>query len=75
MIKIQQTLACACANPNLVEVVTVADVDAEKRVDGSLVQTLKLKFGNKVTFLFRLGAQGLVKILKLKIRRDYEAEL
>ena len=69
------TLAFENANSKLVEVATVADVDAEKRVDGSLVQTLKLKFGNKVTFLFRLGAQGLVQILKLKIRRDYEAEL
>ena len=69
------TLFCEYANSKLVEVATVADVDAEKRVDGSLVQTLKLKFGNKVTFLFRLGAQGLVQILKLKIRRDYEAEL
>ena len=33
-----------------VEVVTVADVDAEKRVDDSLMQILKLNFGNKVTF-------------------------
>ena len=43
----------------LVEVVT-ADVaiavDAEKRVNDSLVQIWKLKFGNKVNFLFRLGA-------------------
>ena len=31
------TLACEDANSKLVEVVTVADVDAEKRVDGSLV--------------------------------------
>ena len=38
LIKIQQTLACACANPNLVEVVTVADVDDEHRVGNSLLQ-------------------------------------
>ena len=43
------TLACEDVNSklveNLVEVVTVADVDAEKYVDYSLVQILKLKIG------------------------------
>ena len=34
--------------------VTVDDVDAEKRVDIILVQILKLKFGHKTKFLFRL---------------------
>ena len=48
------TLAYKDANPKLVEVVTVADVDAKKRVDDSLVQIWKLKFGHKVKFLFRL---------------------
>ena len=48
------TLACEDANSKLVEVVTVDDVDAEKRVDNSLVQILKLKFGHKTKFLFRL---------------------
>ena len=33
-----------------------ADVDAEKRVDESLVQTWKLKFGHKVIFLFGVSA-------------------
>ena len=42
---IDVTLACDTANSKLVEVVTVADVDAGKRVDVSLVQILKLKFG------------------------------
>ena len=37
------TLACGDANSKLVEVVTVADVDAKKRADGSLVQIWKLK--------------------------------
>ena len=41
------TLACEYANSKLVEVATVADVDAEKRVDDSLVQIWKLKFGHK----------------------------
>ena len=48
------TLACEDANSKLTEVVTVADVDAEKRVDNSLVQILKLKFGHKTKFLFKL---------------------
>ena len=48
-------------------VVTVVDVDAEKRVDNSLVQIWKVKFGYKVKFLFRLWAQGLVKILSLSL--------
>ena len=39
------TLACEDANSELVDVVTIADVDAEKRVDGSLVEILKLSFG------------------------------
>ena len=38
----------------LADVVTVADVDAEKCVNDSLVQIWKLKFGLKVKFLFRL---------------------
>ena len=44
------TLACEDANSKLVEVVTVADVDAEKRVDDSLVQIWKMKLGQKVNF-------------------------
>ena len=38
------TLACEDDKSKLVEVVTVADVDAEKRVDMCLVQICKLKF-------------------------------
>ena len=51
------TLACEDANSALVEVVTVADVDAEKHVDDSLMQILKLKFGNKVTFFQTLSTR------------------
>ena len=51
---IDVTLASEDANLELVEVVAVADVDAEKCVDDSLVQTWKLKFSHKVKFLFRL---------------------
>ena len=48
------TLACEDVNSMLVEVVKVADVDAKKRVDDSLVQIWKLKFGHKIYFLSRL---------------------
>ena len=42
------TLACEDANSKLVDVITDADVDDEKRVEDSLVQIWKLKFGYKV---------------------------
>ena len=48
------TLACKDANSKLVEVITVADVDAQKSVDDSLVQVQMLKFGHKINFLSRL---------------------
>ena len=51
---IDVTLACEDANSKLVEVVRVADVDAEKCVDDSLVQIWKLSFGHKAKLLFRL---------------------
>ena len=50
---IEVTLACEDSNPKLVEIVTVADVDVQKRVEDSLMQLWKLKFGHKVKFLFR----------------------
>ena len=67
------TLAFEDANSKLVEVDTVADVDDEDRIGNSLLQIWKLRFGYKVKLLFRLRAQGLVKILKLKLRKDFEA--
>ena len=65
------TLACEDGNSKLVEVVTV-----EKRVDNSLVQIWKVKFGHIVKFLFTLITrfQGLVKILKLKFCHYYATE-
>ena len=48
---IDLALAREDANSNLVDVGTVADVDAEKRVDDSFVQVQKLKFCHKVNFL------------------------
>ena len=65
------TLACEDANSKLVDVVTVADVADEDHVENSLLQIQELRFGHKGQNLFRLRAQGLVKILKL--RKDFEA--
>ena len=69
---IDVTLACEDANLKLVDVVTVADDD---RVGNNLLQIWKLRFGQKANLLLRLWAQGLVKILKLKLRQDLEAEV
>ena len=48
------TLACKNANSKLVEVVTVADVDAEDHVGNSLLQIWELTFGPKAKLLFRV---------------------
>ena len=48
------SLACEDGNSKLVEVVTVVEVDDEKHVDNSLVQTWRVNFGHKVKFLFGL---------------------
>ena len=68
---IDVTLACEHAYSKLVEVVTVADVD----VGNSLLQIWKLIFGHKAKILFRLSAQGLIRSLKLKFKRDFETEV
>ena len=54
VILIDVTLACEDANSKRVEFLTVADVDAEKPIDDSLVKIWKLKFGHKVKLLFIL---------------------
>ena len=51
---IDVTLACEDANSKLGDVVTVADVEAWKHVDDSLVQIWKLRFGHKIKFLSRI---------------------
>ena len=66
------TLACDDGNSKLVDIVT-ANVDDEDRVGNSFLQILKLRFGQQAKLLFRLRAQGLFKILKLKFRQDFEA--
>ena len=52
------TQACEDGNSKLVEVVTVVEVDDEKRFDNSLVQIWKVNIGHKVEFLFGLVGQG-----------------
>ena len=47
---IDVALACEDANSKLVEVVTVADEDDEKRFDNSCMQIWKLKFGHEAKF-------------------------
>ena len=51
---IDVTLACEDADSKLVEVVTVAHVDAEDHVGNSLSQIWELTFGPKAKLLFRL---------------------
>ena len=47
---IDVTLACEDTNSKLVEVLTVAHVDAEDHVGNSLLQILKVRFGHEVKF-------------------------
>ena len=58
---------------NLLRLFTVADVNADDDVGNSLLQFWELTFGPKAKLLFRLLAQGLVKILNLRFRQDFEA--
>ena len=66
---IDVTLACEDANSKIVDVVTIADDD---RVGNNLLQISKLRFGQKAKIWFRFWAQGLVEILKLKLRQDFK---
>ena len=50
---INVTLACEDTNSELVEVVTVANVDDEDRAGNSLLQIWELRFGHKAKLLFR----------------------
>ena len=44
------------------------------RAGNNLLQILKQRFGQKAKLLFRLWAQGLLKILMLKLRQDLKLE-
>ena len=62
---IDVTLACEDGNSKLVEVVTVADVDDKDCIGNSLLQILKLRFGQK-TF---------VQTLSIRFGQDFEVEV
>ena len=68
------TLTCEDANSRLVEVVTVAYVDAEDHVGNSLL-IWELTFGHKTNLLFRLRAQGLVRISKMKFVQHFAVDV
>ena len=68
---IDVTLACEDPNSKPVEVATVAD--DEDHNGNSLFQIWERTFGPKAKFLIKLCAQGLVNILKLKFRQNFEA--
>ena len=71
---IDVTLACEDTNSKLVDIVTVANVDDEDCIGNSLLQIWELRIVHKAKLLFRLWAQGLVKILKLKFRQNLKLE-
>ena len=52
LLSVPWTLACEDGNSKLFGVVTVADVDAEKRVDEILIEIWKLKFGQDFGAMF-----------------------
>ena len=72
---IDVTLVCEDANSKLVGVVTFADVCDVNHVGNSLLQIWKLRFGHKALLLLRLSAQGLVKILDLKVQARFWSEV
>ena len=67
------SLVCEDANSKLVKVVAIANVDDEDLVGNSLLQIWELRFDHKAKLLFRLWAQGLVKILKVKFGQYFAA--
>ena len=79
------TLACEYAKSTFVEVVAVANVDDEDRVGNILLQiwvpNLQQTVANKSLGLVkkiifaRHSLQDFVKILNLKLRRDFEAQV
>ena len=75
---IDVTLACEDANSKLVEVVTVADVDAEDNVGNSLLQIWELTFGPsdfEHKGWSRFWSWGSGKILKLDFVQHFAADV
>ena len=64
------------ANSNLLDVVSVADVDAMERDDDSLVKILKLRFGRdfEVEVWWRIFKLNFGQV-KLKLGRDFGTDV
>ena len=56
------TLAFKMPTQKFLDIVSIADIDAEERVDDSLEEIMKLKFGQK----------SYLKISKLNFDQDFE---
>ena len=68
---IDVTLACQDAYSELVEVVTVADVDSEDHVGNSLLQIWELTFGPK-TKLFQTLSTRVGQDFEVEVQQDFE---
>ena len=71
------TLSFEGAKSKLLDVVSVADNDAQVRVDDNLVDILMLKFGEDFEARISLGfwSWSLLKILRLRFGQDFEADV
>ena len=67
------TLAFEDANSKLLNVACVANLDAEDRVEDSLVEVLNLKFGRDFEPWF--WSWKLVKILRYMFGQDFDADV
>ena len=55
----------------LLRLLCFADIDAEKRVDESLVQTWKLKFGHQVIFFVQTFSARFGQDFKVKVQTRF----
>ena len=65
-------LACEDANSNLVEVVTVAHVDAGDHVGNSLLQIWELTFGPKAKLFFQTLSTRDGQYFEVEVQQDFE---
>ena len=69
---IDVTLACEDANLKLVEVNTVADVDAEDHVGNSFLQIWELRFGPKTKLFFQTLSTRVGQDFEVEVQQDFE---
>ena len=65
------SLACEDAYSKLVEIVTVADIDAEENVGNSLLQIWELTFSPK-TKLFQTMSTRVGQDFEVEVQQDFE---